>query len=120
VRHGGDAKNGVTFKVGSVTPDRGDDGDDRDDSGDDFGGGLAERLREMDVTDLASHRDVLTQQIATSLVALHQVNQELDRRRRRKSGAAFRNKSASSSSTSKSWSSGKHGKMADLSIHLPC
>jgi len=86
----------VRFKVGSATPEPENvesefvDDDDEDEE-------LVERLREMDVTDLIDQRDVLTRQIVTSLVALHQLNQELDRRRRRKSYSTFRKKDVVSS-----------------------
>ena len=64
----------VRFKVGSATPEKetvaanvdGVDLDDDDDDDDDEQ--LVERLREMDVSDLVEQRDVLTRQIATSLV----------------------------------------------------
>ena len=92
----------VRFKVGSATPEKetvaanvdGVDLDDDDDGDDDEQ--LVERLREMDVSDLVEQRDVLTRQIATSLVTLHHLNQELDRRRRRKSYSTFRKKDVAS------------------------
>ena len=67
--------------------------------------GLSERLREMDVADLMEQRDVFTRQIVTSLVALHQLNQELDRRRRRKSYSTFRQKDGAS----QKWAYGNYG-----------
>ena len=87
-------KNGVKFKVGSTTPEL-EVRESSIDSSDDDDEGLTERLREMDVTDLIEQRDVFTRQIVTSLVALHQLNQELDRRRRRKSYSTFRRKDQS-------------------------
>lgn len=89
----------VRFKVGSATPEAENDENELiDDDDDDEDEELVERLREMDVTDLIDQRDVLTRQIVTSLVALHQLNQELDRRRRRKSYSTFRKKDVCSPS----------------------
>ena len=87
-------RNGVKFKVGSTTPEL-DACESSVESSDDEDEGLTERLREMDVNDLIEQRDVFTRQIVTSLVALHQLNQELDRRRRRKSYSTFRKKDQS-------------------------
>jgi len=88
----------VRFKVGSATPEKENSVDVDDDDDDDEEEQLSERLREMDVSDLVDQRDVLTRQIVTSLVTLHQLNQELDRRRRRKSYSTFRKKDVASNS----------------------
>ena len=88
-------------KVGSPCPDQSTSYSDASDNDE-----LSERLREMDISDLLEQRDVFTRQIATSLVALHQLNQELDRRRRRKSYKNFRRKDATATPT---WSSHQIG-----------
>ncbi len=99
------SKNGINSwnvaKVGSPGPEQSPLYSDTSDNDE-----LSERLREMDISDLLEQRDVFTRQIATSLVTLHQLNQELDRRRRRKSYKNFRRKDAT---TTPSWPTQQNG-----------